>query len=370
MFIRNPPIGPRVIVPKRRPCVHQALTLLLTTLVVLASACESNPAATEQWLPSYLEMNLYAGKAQLQWPGESQWTAMDGKANITIDEGGRISADPVEGAKFFLGDGSTLELAPETTIEVHNSRTLPRLQVIVEKGSILFFAQKPSYEFPTSICQVKLLNVPSIIRIKVDGETTQLAVEEGAVTCEMETETLTLLTCRQMQVRAGEEPTVNDFCTRSTVVPPPTATPSPSPTPLGFELTVTPTSSPSSTPTPTRGTAVPASTRGVIPTPTHTPPPPTTEPAAPKPKPTQPPPEPTKPPTEPPPEPTQPPAPEPTQPRATPKPPEPTEPPPEPTEPPPEPTEPPPEPTAEAPRPTQPPPEPTSEGPRPTAESG
>jgi hypothetical protein len=340
MSVKNLPTDPEFAIPGRRPGAHRRIGyLLLVVVAILIAACQRAPTATEQWVPSYLELNLYAGKAQLQWPGESEWTAMEGKASVTIKDGGRISTDATEGAKFFLGDGSMLELSPETTIEVQSPRTIPRLQVVVETGSVLFFGQKPSYEFAVPACPVKLLSIPSLIRIEVDGETTRLAVDEGAVTCELETETLTLPTCRQMTVRAGEVPDVTDFCTLSTVVSPPT----PTPTPQGFEPSTT--STPSLAPTSTPTIAGPTPTRrGVIPISTHTPVPPTAKPEQPKPKDTEP-------PT--------------TEPRPTPKP---TQPAPEPPTPEP-PTPEPPKPTTEAPRPTTeapdppPAPEPTSEAP-------
>lgn len=339
--------GPGLRKPTQRFRVHRASALLLTVLVLATAACQRTPVATEQWIPSYLELNLYSGKAQLQWPGESDWTGMEGKAGITIHEGGRISTDTAEGAKFFLGDGSTLELGPETTVEVHNPRTFPRLQMIVESGSILFFAQKPSYEFVLPFCTVELLSVPSLIEVEVTGETTRLAIEEGAVTCEMEGEMVTLPTCREMVVRSGEEPDITDFCTLSTVVAPPTPTASPSPTPEGFVPSATPTASPTPTATPTVNPT--ATGRSVVATPTYTPAPPTPEPQSSKPKKTKPPP--TRP-SQPTPKPTDPPTPQPT---------------PKPTKP--RPTLEPPEPTSEPAKPTAESPQPTAESPEPTAES-
>jgi hypothetical protein len=366
MSARNLPTDPAFATPGWSPGAHRGIGYLLVAVVaVLIAACQRAPTATEQWTPSYLELNLYAGRAQLQWPGESEWTTLEGKASVTIKDGGRISADATEGAKFFLGDGSMLELSPEATIEVRNPHTLPRLQVVVENGIVQFFGQKPSYEFAVPACPVKLLSVPSLIRIEVDGEVTRLAVDEGAVTCELETKTLTLPTCRQMTIKAGEVPDVTDFCTPSMVVSPPT----PTPTPQGFEPSTT--STPSLTPTSTPTIAGPTPTRrGVIPTSTHTPVPPTAKPAQPEPKKTEPPP--TQPaPTKPPPTqspPTEPPTAAPTQPRPTPKPSEPTTEPSKPTpEPPPTPK--PPEPTTEAPRPTTEAPRPTTEAPRPTTEA-
>jgi hypothetical protein len=356
MSVKNLPTDPEFAIPGRSPGAHRRMGyLLLAVVAILIAACQRAPTATEQWVPSYLELNLYAGKAQLQWPGESEWTAMEGKASVTIRDGARISAAAVEGAKFLLGDGSMLELSPEATIEVRSPRTIPHLQVVVETGSVLFFGQKPSYEFAVPACPVKLLSIPSLIRIEVDGETTRLAVDEGAVTCELETETLMLPTCRQMTVRAGEVPDITDFCTLSTVVSPPT----PTPTPQGFEPTTT--STPSLTPTSTPTIAGPTPTRrGVIPTSTHTPVPPTAKPERPKPKDTEP------PPTQPPP--TEPPKPEPTKPEPTVEPPEPTVEPSKPTLEPSKPTPAPP-PTSEAPKPTTEAPKPTTEAPKPTTEA-
>jgi hypothetical protein len=229
---------------------------------------------------------------------------MEGKAGFTLEERGQIIADAAEGAQLFLGDGSTLELDPGTILELRNPRTLPRLQVIVQEGVLLFFAQKPSYEFIVSDHPVTLLSVPSLIRIEVHDETTRLSVEEGAATYQGETEALMLPTCREMYIELGEEPDVTEFCTPSTMVPPSTPTPA-SP---GSEPTVTPSASATPTleltPTPT-DTVRP-------PTRTPTPPPPTNTPVPPKPKATK---EPTQPPTaEPTEKPTQPP---PTEPRPT-----------------------------------------------------
>jgi hypothetical protein len=371
MSAKNLRIGPESRMLGRRLGAHRGVVhLLLTVLVVLVAACQRAPAATEQWMPPYLDLHLYAGKAQVQWSDGSEWNKLEGKASIVIENKGRITADAVEGAQFYLGDGSTLEMGPGTVIEVQNPRTFPRLQVVVRDGSLLFFAQKPSYEFVIPACSVTLLSVPALIRVEVNGETTRLAVEEGAVTCELETGTLTLPTCREMTVRPGEEePDVTEFCTPNTVIAPPTPTPSPDSTPLGFELTATPSPSASPTPSPT-----PMPTRReVVPTFTPTPVPPTKPPAPPKPRPTKPPPPPTEPPpppppTEPPPPPTEPPEPTRAPPEPTRAPPEPTRAPPEPTSAPPEPTRAQTEPTSPPPEPTSPPPEPTSAPPRPTTE--
>ncbi len=300
----------------RRLGAHQGVVYLsLAMLVILFSisiiACQSSPTVTEQWTPPYLQLHLCAGKAQLQWPDASERTTMEDQASITIEERCQIIADALEGALFCLGDGSTLELASEAVVDVQNPHTFPRLQITLQDGSLLFVAQEPSYEFIMPACSVTLLSVPSRIRVEINGETTRLAVEEGAVTCALETKTLTLPTCREMYVRPGEEPEVTEFCIASTVVPSPTPTLSPSSTP--WELEPTATSFPLPTPTLTPRRVVPTPTRRrIVPTPTHTPVLPADTPPPPPPPPanTQPPP-PTNTPAPPPPPPTNTPAPPP-----------------------------------------------------------
>jgi len=328
MSVKNLLTGPgvrrtsRVLGTDRRPGLRRRLAyLLLAALTVPIVACRPAPAVTEQWTPPYLQLNLYAGNAQVQLSDGSEW-AMVGqdKSSIVIRDKGQIVADATAGAKFYLGDGSTLELAPGTAIEIQNPRTLPRLQVTVLKGSLQFFAQKPSYEFVVPICSMTLLSIPALIRIEADEQVTRLAVDAGAVTCDLETEALTLTTCREVSMRAGEEPQVIEFCAPSTPIAPATPTPLATTTVEAGESTE-PTAQPSPLPTPTP-------TLGVVPTRAPTPVPPTDTPAPPKPQPTKPP----APPTQPPPPPTEPP----------------------PTEPPP--TKPPPPPTEERPTPEPPPP--------------
>jgi hypothetical protein len=271
----------------RRPGLRRRLAyLLLAALTVPIVACRPAPAVTEQWTPPYLQLNLYAGNAQVQLSDGSEW-AMVGqdKASIVIRDKGRIVADATAGAKFYLGDGSTLELAPGTAIEIQNPRTFPRLQVTVLKGSLQFFAQKPSYEFVVPICSMTLLSIPALIRIEADEQVTRLAVDAGAVTCDLETEALTLTTCREVSMRAGEEPQVTEFCAPSTPIAPATPTPLATTTAEAGESTE-PTAQPSPLPTPTP-------TLGVVPTRAPTPVPPTDTPAPPKPRPTKPPAQPT-----------------------------------------------------------------------------
>ncbi|MFQ6101255.1 MAG: hypothetical protein ACE5OS_08475 [Anaerolineae bacterium] len=292
--------------------------LLLIALMVLIAGCQSPATVTEPWTPPYLQLQLRAGKVQVQWADASEWTTMESGASITVQKQGRIVADAAEEALFHLGDGSTLELAPETMMEVQNSRSFPRLQMVLQDGSLLLMAQEPSYELTIPTCSVTLLSVPSRIRIEVNSETTYLAVEEGAVVCALETGTLTLPKCREMYARAGEEPEVTEFCDANATATAFAVTPSPSPTPSEFETTPTATATPSPTTTPTR--EVVTSTPTPVP-PTDTPPPPPPPPPTNTPPPPPPPPPPTDTPPPPPPPPTDTPPPPPTEaPRPTPTP--------------------------------------------------
>ena len=260
--------------------------LLLAALTVLIVACRPAPAVTEQWMPPYLQLNLYAGSAQVQLSDGSEWTMVgEEKASIAIKDRGQIVADATAGAKFFLGDGSTFDLAPGTAIEIQNPRTIPRLQVTVLQGSLQFFAQEPSYEFVVPACSMTLLSVPALIRIEADDQATRLAVDAGAATCNLGAEVLTLPTCREVTMRAGEEPQVTEFCTPSTPITPATPTILATAT-AGTGETIEPTAEPSPLPTSTP-------TRAVVPTSAPTPVPPTDTPEPPKPHPTKPPAQPT-----------------------------------------------------------------------------
>jgi hypothetical protein len=321
----------------RKLGTHQKLAyLLLSALAVISvAACQRRAsAAAEQWAPSYLRMRLSAGEVRMQAAEGTEWATMGKETRFTLEERSRIVADAVEGAQLSLGDSSTLELDPGTILELRNPRTLPRLQVIVQDGGLLFSAQKPSYEFITSAGLVTLLSVPSLIRIEVHGETTRLSVEEGAATYQGETETLILPACREVYIQPGKEPDVTDLCSPATTAPlsPPTPTP-PGPTPPTTPYATPSAASsatPSATPSPTPSATPPATpTLDLTPTPEETVPPPTPTPLPPtdtpvppakpkatKPPPTQPPPT-QPPPTQPPPTESRPTAPPSTEPRPT-----------------------------------------------------
>jgi hypothetical protein len=294
MSVRNLPRGLGFRMPGQQLSVHKRIVSRLLPIVLagLVVACQGTATGDGQFTPPYLRLRLCGGEAQLRWSDSSEWTAMEGE--ISVDGSGQIVADAAEGAKFCLGDGSTLELAPGVTIEVQNPRVFPRLRVTLSDGSLLFEAQQPSYEFVVPVGSVTILDVPARVRIEVSGDTTHVLVEEeGAAACSLETRTLTLLVCWEMYAVAGEEgeepeePVVINYCDANATPGPPTLTPLPSPTRWEAEPTATPTLSPTPSPTPTPTPTITPTRRRVTNTPT---PVPATDTPPPPPPPTKPPP--------------------------------------------------------------------------------
>jgi hypothetical protein len=278
------------------------LLLLVSMITIVACQCQQ-PAATERWLPPYLSLQLQAGKVQVQWPGSSGWTTIEGKASIVVEEEISMTTDVEQSVQFLLGDGSTLELAPQATIQLQSLRASPRLHVILQKGTLLFVAQETTYEFVVPACMVTILSVPADLNIRVDDDGTHLIVKEGAAACETDMETITLPSGQEMHAVSSladsEITKYTDAGATATVL---ALTPSPTPT-------ATPTLSPTSTPSPTITVVTPTPTRTPAPilvtktpvlTPTEpSPPPPPPAPAEP-PSRTKPPPPPTEPPPPPP----------------------------------------------------------------------
>ena len=265
----------------------RAIYLLLIALTVLTTACQSSPTETEQWTPAYLQLQLREGKARVQWADSSEWMTVEKGENIAIEKKGYIATDAEE-ARFQLGDGSTLELGPETVIEVHSSRSFPHLEMALQAGSFLLTAQKPSYEITIPACPVTLLSIPSQIRVEVSDGTIHVAIEEGAALCTQETGTLMLPKCKEVYARPGEELEVAEFCDADATATASALTPSPT---FSFwdsdeTPTVTATATASPTPTLTRAVVIPTSTP--MP-PTNTPPPPPPPPPPTQPPPTRPP---------------------------------------------------------------------------------
>lgn len=275
----------------------------LAVLVLLASlltACQGAAQPTEKPLPAYLQLLPCGGKPQVRWSGSSEWLAVE--APIDLDTDARIAAEGDDEGRLCAADGSVVELAPQTAIDVGPTQDGSRLAIALQEGSLLFLALEPTYQFVAPACLVSVSDVPARVSVALNSKTTRLRVEEGKAICVMETETITLETCSEVIAAPGAEPEIGQYCLAA---PLPAATPvSRSPTPVTptREPTGTPTATvtpsptpsatPTSTPTPTaiRRVFIPTSTP--IPTPTSTPvPAPTSQPPdepkdTPKPKPT------------------------------------------------------------------------------------
>ncbi len=269
--------------------------LLLAVFIISIAACQGQQSAvTERWLPPYLRLQLREGKVQVQWPGSSEWTTMEGKASIAVEDEIGMIADAVEGVQFLLGDGSTLELAPQAAMQLQNLRTFPRLHVVLQEGALLFVAQETTYEFVVPACLVTILRVPARLSIEVNDEGTHLIVKEGVAACATDTETIALTSGQEMHMASSDaEPEITEYTDAGATATVLAVTPSPEPT-------TTPTPPPTSTPTPTPTVFIPTLTQTSSP-PTEPPPPPPAKPRPtnpPPPPPTEPPPP---PPTEPPP---------------------------------------------------------------------
>jgi hypothetical protein len=265
-------------------------------MLLAVLACQSTPAPTETWAPPYLQAFLCGGAARARWPDAADWSDLQTGTPILLRKPGEIMA-LAEGARLCLGDGSTLELSPGARITVQEPGAFPLLDVAVQDGEVILSAQKASYRIGTSAISMTLLEVPSRVRVRTNGGTVYVRIEEGAANCRTDDEAITLPTCWEVLKPAGEAAQVGVFCATRTPTPSPTAT-RPGPTPTGFASPSPSPLPPSPSPTPTRprgtGVATPSPTPATpTPTPTMTPlPPPPPSP----PPPTQPPPTATSPP--------------------------------------------------------------------------
>jgi hypothetical protein len=299
----------------------KTIGLLLAVSVLSLTACQDQqPTAAEQWLPPYLHLQLRAGKAQVQWPGSSGWTTVEGKASIAVEEEIGMIADMEQGAQFLLGDGSTLELEPQTRMQLQNLHTFPRLHMVLQEGALLFVAQGTTYEFVVPACLVTILSAPAHLDIRVKDGGTHLVVQEGAIACETDAGIITLPSGQEMHMASPDaEPEITEYTdteptatvlaltpsSKSTTTTPPTPTPTSTPTPTP---TATPPPVTQAPPTPTNPPAPPTEPpappptkrpRQTEPPPTNPPPPPPTNPPPTNPPPTNPPPRPTEPPERP-----------------------------------------------------------------------
>lgn len=284
--------------PQRWTVLIAAGLLLLSVL-----ACQSTPAPTEAWVPPYLQAFLCGGAARVRWAEAADWSELQAGAPVVLRKPAEIMA-LTEGARLCLGDGSTLELSSGARVTLQEPGSFPLLDVTVLDGEVTLVAQKASYRIGTTTVSMTLLEVPTRARVRLNGGAVYVRIEEGAVNCATDDESITLPTCWEMRKPEGEAVQVGVFCATRVPTPSPTAT-SPGPT-IAPTVLVSPSPSPTSlspSPTPTlpRGTRVTPSPIPGTPTPTPTmtpspPPPPPSPPTSLPPSPTSPPPSPTSPP--------------------------------------------------------------------------
>lgn len=283
---------------------HQRRTVLLAAglLLLAVLACQSTPAPTETWIPPYLQAFLCGGAARVRWAEAADWSELQAGTPVVLRKPAEVMA-LTEGARLCLGDGSTLELSPGARVALQEPGSFPLLDVTVLDGEVTLVAQKASYRVGTAAISMTLLEVPSRVRVRLNGGAVYARIEEGAVNCATDDESITLPSCWEMRKPEGEAVQVGVFCatriptpspTATRLGPTPTQTVQPSPSPSPGQPSPTP---PSPSPTPTRPrrvmTATPSPTPGTPTlTPTMTPPPP----PPPPPPPTSPPPSPTSPP--------------------------------------------------------------------------
>ncbi len=272
-----------------------------TLAAILITACQASSPANTPWVPPYLQLRLCDGGGQWQWLDGSEWQTLALDTELAVGGGGWIAADSVEGARICFAEGSEMELAPDSIVEIHNPLTLPRLQVVLPAGALSFQAQSPSFEFLLADYALTILNVPMTVRLTVDEEMVHIAVDGGSLVGVRGSESFTLFTCQEATLRSEQPAILAEFCV--------TQEPSPSPVPsllpgiVPSTATATATSSPTATIVPTRRpvTATPAPTATPtsapppdeppppppppVPTDTPEPPPPTAEPPSPTPEP-------------------------------------------------------------------------------------
>jgi hypothetical protein len=249
---------------------------VLTMLAALLAACQGPATPTERSLPAYLRLVPCGGEPQLQWSGSSEWRAVE--APIALDREARIVVEGSSGGRLCAADGSVLELASGSTIDVGPAQEASRLEMALREGELLFLALEPPYQFAAPGCLLSVVDAPTRFTVELNSDTTRLRVEEGRATCVTESDTITVGTCTEITAALGVEPQIGQYCI---------ATPQPTPTPVTRSPTpVTPSPTPTDTPTPTltpsitpTSTPTPTATRRVfIPTSTPTSPPPTSTP--------------------------------------------------------------------------------------------
>lgn len=270
----------------RRGTSPVVVTSLAIVLAALVTACQRTPTSGEAVLPPHLQLSPCGGETRVQWPGDSRWWVVE--APIAVDDGAQIAAHDADGGRLCATDGSVLELASGTTVDLGATGDRSRLNIALEEGSLLLLAVRPAYHFAAPGCSLYVTEVPARVSMAVRADTTQLRVESGRATCVLARETLDLGPCAEIVAAPGMEPDVTESCdgvrpataVAATISPTPTQDPTgatlppASPSPTGTPVT---TSTPIGTPMPTstQRPAVPTNTPTSPPSPTATPPEPT-----------------------------------------------------------------------------------------------
>ncbi len=302
----------------RRRGLQLTLSVLLSLMV---AACGAVPAPASEALPAHLRLAPCGGASRFRWAEGSAWVALE--ARIGVEAGLTVAAEGDERARVCAADGTVMELASGTTIEIRPAEDKSRLEISLSQGRLLLMALEPAYQFEVAGGLVQVSQAPTRIWGASDAGTTQLRVEQGQMASRVGTQTLALERCWEILTAPGVDPEIRNYCAAGpdpapvpTIRPPvdltptphPTATSSPTPSPTSTpDVTETvspaPTATPSATPTATP-TSTPTATPTVFippatPTPTNTPTPlPTDTPAPPPPPPPTDPPPPPPPPTD------------------------------------------------------------------------
>jgi ferric-dicitrate binding protein FerR (iron transport regulator) len=170
---------------------------------------------------------------------------------IVVEGKVRIEAEGNQDARLCPDDGSLLELAPGSAVDVRPADDRSRLVVALQEGSLQLLAREPSYQFATSACPLSVSDAPARIQVERRDGATHLMVEKGSAVCASGSEPTLLPTCWELVVAPGEEPQIAQYCgvtaevpatvtlaataalpsTVSPTVEAPSGTPSPSPPP-------------------------------------------------------------------------------------------------------------------------------------------
>lgn len=249
-----------------RLCLPLTSVLALVLLAAMVGACHSSPA--EDRLPGHLRLVPCGGKARLRPSGSPEWVSVE--TQVTVDGEARIEAEGDGGARLCLEDGSILELAPGTAVDLRPAEEGLRLEIALQEGSVRLLAQEASYQFAISACPVEVTEIPARVRVERLEGVAHVWVEKGSAVCAKGDEPLLLGTGSELVAAPGQEPQIAQTSEVGRQVPTsvaPTATSTGAPVPT-VTATVGVTASPTRTPTPT---TVPSASPSVTPQPSPEP---------------------------------------------------------------------------------------------------